>query len=46
MKEEFGEESGFASLKLMLSYYNAGLSEWEPFIEKTEIEYTFKDFKG
>ncbi len=30
----------------MLSYYNAGLSEWEPFIEKTEIEYIFKDFKG
>ena len=44
--EEFGLESGQGSLKMMLSYYNAVLSEWEPFLEKTQIEYIFKDNKG
>jgi hypothetical protein len=30
----------------MISYYNAAMSEWEPLIEKTKIEYNFSENKG
>ncbi len=43
---EFGSKSGQCVVKAMISYYNASVSEWEPLIEKTRIEYIYNDNKG
>ena len=43
---EFGIFTGKALLKAMISYYNTTLSEWEPLIEKTQVELISNHARG
>jgi hypothetical protein len=43
---EFGSFQGTSFLKMMISYYNPGASEWEPLIEKVKVEFLTNNSKG
>lgn len=43
---EFGQFTGTSLIKMMISYYNPGASEWEPLIEKVKVELMTNKFKG
>ena len=43
---EFGIIKAKAMLTAMISYYNSSLSEWEPLIEKTQVEFMSNHARG